>query len=116
MTVDDAWLSPAVVAEHLKVSLGAGGELPAGAELARAAAAEFVADNRRDLFPEDGAPVVGPRVVLGSALLAARLYARRSSPAGLASFGEFGPAAVLREDADVARLLGLARYARPRIG
>jgi hypothetical protein len=48
-------------------------------------------------------------VALGTCLLAARWFARRGSPGGFASFGEFGPAYVRSTDPDVARLLGLDR-------
>lgn len=81
----------------------------------RLAAASFVEAHRRDLFV-DGAGPVPAHVVEGAVLLAARLHARRSSPAGLASYGEFGPAAVLRFDADVERLLGIGRSAKPAVG
>lgn len=51
----------------------------------------------------------GAPAELGAVLLAARWFARRSSPAGFASFAELGPAYVSRTDPDVARLLGLGR-------
>jgi hypothetical protein len=55
------------------------------------------------------APLDTPAVTLGTCLLAARWFARRGSPGGFASFGEFGPAYVRSTDPDVARLLGLDR-------
>lgn len=55
-------------------------------------------------------------VVLAGLIGAARLFARRSSPAGLASFGEFGATEVLRLDPDVSRLLGTGRHASPEVG
>jgi hypothetical protein len=47
---------------------------------------------------------------------AARLWARRGSPAGLVSFGEFGIANTPSFDADAERLLGIGRYASPVMG
>lgn len=107
------WLPPATVAGQLPgVELDEAGELPADVELARLAAAEFVEDARGDLRTPDGF-VATARVQLGAALLAGRWHARKGSPQGLVGFSEFGPAAVMREDPDVARLLGLGRYGKP---
>lgn len=50
---------------------------------------------------------------LGAILLAARLYARRGSPLGVAAFAELGAAYVSRHDPDVERLLGLGK---PKVG
>lgn len=86
-----------------------------GAHAARAAAAQLVRRARPDLFAA-GATPTDAAVVYGGQLLAARLWARRGSPTGLAAFGEFGPAAVLRLDPDVERLLGVGRYSSPRVG
>lgn len=53
----------------------------------------------------------------GATMLAARLYRRRNSPAGITAFGTDGGAVyVQRQDPDVALLLGLGAYARPRVG
>lgn len=98
-------------------------------ELCRAAAAAWCEEQRRDLFADvvvetvnpDGTttityaapPAPSDSVVMAGVLATARLYARRSSPAGLASYGEFGAAEVLRLDPDVSRLLGVGRYAPP---
>lgn len=57
-----------------------------------------------------------PAIVEGTLLLIARLHARKGSPLGLASFGEFGPASIARLDVDIERLLGLGRNAPPAIG
>lgn len=94
-------------------------------ERKRAAAAAYVERNRPDLLVA-GDPLADPPVpdvftppadvVAGAVLLTARLYARKGSPLGVASFGEFGPADVLRYDADIERLLGLGRYAPPVVG
>ncbi|WP_084653996.1 hypothetical protein [Nocardia altamirensis] len=52
----------------------------------------------------------------GAVMLAARLFRRRNSPAGVESFGELGPIYVQRNDPDLAILLGLGSYARPAVG
>jgi hypothetical protein len=57
-----------------------------------------------------------PRQVLGATMLAVRLYRRRDSPAGVATFGAEGAAYVTRNDPDVAQLLGIGAYAPPRVG
>lgn len=93
-------------------------------ELVRTAAASYVEGCRRDLFvpasDEAGAQLVlvdslGGDVITAGILAASRLWARRSSPAGLVSFGDMGTE-VLRADPDVDRLLGLGRFAKPRVG
>lgn len=53
---------------------------------------------------------------LGATMLAARIYRRRNSPAGVESLGELGPVYVSRNDPDLAQLLKIGRYATPRIG
>lgn len=101
--------------------------VPATVRLVREAAAHYVERQRPDLIVpavvDDAGLVVTPAyldatddVRMAGLLAAARLYARRSSPAGLASYGELGAEAVLRLDPDVARLLGTGRHARPRVG
>jgi hypothetical protein len=57
-----------------------------------------------------------PRKALGATMLAVRLYRRRDSPAGVATFGAEGAAYVTRNDPDVAQLLGIGAYAPPRVG
>lgn len=86
----------------------------------RVAAADWVEHQRKDLFvdaedPEDP-PVYTPTpaIVQAGVLAAARLWARKSSPAGLAEFAEFGAAGVLRTDPDVTRLLRTGL--RPKVG
>lgn len=95
------------------------------AELCRRAAARYCERQRPDLFPTVTVPDTGELVqgfagdddtIMAGLILAARLYARRSSPAGLASFGELGAAEVLRLDPDVGRLLGTGRHATPAVG
>lgn len=57
-----------------------------------------------------------PRFVQGGIMLAARLYRRRNSPAGVEAFGELGGVYVQRNDPDVALMLELGVYKRPLIG
>lgn len=95
-----------------------------GAHGARLAAAAYVRRVRPDLFglAADGVtaltpdPVAHADVVQAGQLVAARLWARRGSPTGLASFGEFGPGAIRSVDPDVERLLGIGRSAAPVVG
>lgn len=113
-SVPFAWLPADQLAAWLQLD-----QVPADApqrrtaEDCRRAAAAWIEDQRRDV---DYAGEVSPALVQAGVLAAARLYARRSSPAGLASFGEFGAAEVLRGDPDVTRLAGLGRHAEPRVG
>lgn len=97
---------------------GADADTPqaAAVDRARLAAAAHVERLRPDLAAGYVAGAVDADVREGGVLLAARLYARAGSPTGLASFGEFGPSAILRLDPDIERLLGLGRYAPPRVG
>lgn len=61
-----------------------------------------------------GWPVVPAEVTEATLLVASRLYARRSSPTGVAGFGDYGVVRVTSSDADVARLLD--PYTRPSGG
>lgn len=60
----------------------------------------------------------GPRaaVALGATMLAARLYRRRNSPEGVATFTGEGAVYVQRNDPDVGLLLGLGGNAPPVVG
>jgi len=113
------WLPAADVLDWLQIS--GTSELTGVAELARRAAGDYCQRMRPDLVVIDPVTLVGtfqatPAIVQAGLLCAARLYARRSTPTGLASFGEFGATDILRLDPDVARLLGTGRYAPPVIG
>lgn len=55
-------------------------------------------------------------IVLGSVLLAARLFMRRNSPDGVAAFSDGSPAYVARTDPDVALLLQLGTNIAPQVG
>jgi len=57
-----------------------------------------------------------PRIVRGSTMLAARLFRRKGSPAGVEAFGSLGGAYVMRTDPDIAMLLGLGTWTSPQVG
>ncbi len=96
------------VARHLNL-----GALPAAEKAGLDTAVAAV----NSLIPRwiDAARLEGDDVKLGAIMLAARLYRRRNSPAGVESFGELGPVYVSRNDPDLAMVLGLGNYARPRV-
>jgi hypothetical protein len=52
----------------------------------------------------------------GALLLAARLWRRRNSPEGVATFTSDGAVYVQRNDPDVAQYLGIGSYAPPVVG
>lgn len=106
------WLPLADLLAHLSVQ--AGTPNAAAAERARAAAAAHVQRLRPDLAGPAGY-TADDAVRQGAVLVAARLYSRRGSPVGVASFGDFG-ASVPRLDPDAERLLGVGRYAAPQVG
>lgn len=58
----------------------------------------------------------GEDLVEGATLLAARLFRRKNSPAGVEAFGAEGVAYVMRNDPDVAMLLGLGSWSSPAVG
>jgi len=110
---DYVWLPQATVDEFTGRQTGVDANRAA---LARTAAARWVERARPDLVDAFLAGTVDDDVVLGSAMLAARLYSRKGSPDGLAGYSEFGAARISRSDPDIERLLGLGRHAPPRIG
>lgn len=55
----------------------------------------------------------GASIRLGAIMLAARLYARRGSPLGVAAFGDLGATYVKTHDSDIESLLGLGK---PMVG
>lgn len=108
---DYPWLTQEVARVACKVATGNTDAL-ARVETARMAAAEWCQDQRRDLFAtvEDVETFVAtPRVVQAAALATARLYVRADSANGLVSFGEYGPASILRRDPDVVAMIGRRR-------
>lgn len=57
-----------------------------------------------------------PSTALGSTLLAARLFRRKNSPAGVEAFGTGGAAYVMRNDPDIAMMLKLGSWSGPQLG
>lgn len=120
------WLTAAAALDYLGVV--AGGEAAASVEAARLAAVDLVERLRPDLVEftvdtdGDGVLDATPEFMatdsirLGALLLIGRYHARKGSPVGIATFGELGAASILRTDPDVAQLLGVGRYATPRVG
>lgn len=87
-------------AEHLTLVVAATnvmvpGTVPRVRELAPAA-----------VWPDD--------VQAAAVMMAARLYARRNSPTGIAGYTDAGPAFVARWDPDLERLLWIGSWARPQ--
>lgn len=99
------------VAAYLGLSPSAT-ELDELAEVAEAVTALVVAYRG---LPDDGDDWPA-NVSLGAKMLAARLYRRRNSPAGVEALGELGPVYVSRNDPDLSQLLELGRYAPPKVG
>lgn len=107
------WLSSADVFAWLKLDPETS-DKAAQIELCRLGAADWVEDQRRDLFDDDGIFVATPRIVSGALLSVARIVARIDSPNGVVSFDELGAGSILTRDPDVRRLLGLRRI--PLVG
>lgn len=61
----------------------------------------------------DDAPT---NIAFGALMLAARVFRRRNSPAGVESLGEMGPVYVSRRDPDLAMMLGLQNFGHPLVG
>lgn len=57
-----------------------------------------------------------PDALQGARMLAARLFRRKGSPAGVEAFGSEGAAYVMRNDPDIALLLQLGPYTPPMVG
>lgn len=78
----------------------------------------YVESRRPDLFvpSEDDPEVTEYRptadVITGAAMLAYRFYTRRQSPLGILGVSEDGVSGLLREDPDIAKLLGVGRGRR----
>lgn len=78
---------------------------------------EFVEERRKDLFVTAGDPPVTTfepteNVRLGAVFLAWRLYKRRETPLGIAGATSETVSGILREDPDIARLLGIGAGGR----
>ena len=67
-----------------------------------------VAQLDAESWPED--------IALGAVMLAARLFKRRDTPAGVSVFGDNAALYVSRNDPDIAMLLQLGPYSRPAVG
>lgn len=111
------WLTDAEVLAYLKVD--AGSDNAPAVLAARAAAVRLVERRRKDLtldqLPAYDAATLADLgdIRHGTLLLAGRLYARRGTPEGIATFGELGASMILRRDPDVAQLLGLDNFGTP---
>lgn len=84
---------------------------------AHAAAVAYVEGKRKDLLV--GAPAVftpGGDVKYGTALLINRWFTRRTSPLGTSQNVEFGGSDFLRQDPDIAKLLGIGQEGKPVFG
>ena len=108
---DDTWLEPSTVTAVLGSGLTEQLDMTAlGAVLP--GVRSFVEEKRKDLLVGAGDPVVftftpTPHVVLGAVHLAHRLYQRRTTPLGILGATEDGYTGIIREDPDIARLLGI---------
>lgn len=81
------------------------------------AACAWVEKRRPDLLAGDPAVFTpGADVKLGTAMYANRLYARRTSPLGSSQNVEFGGSDFLRQDPDIAKLLGIGPEGKPVFG
>lgn len=112
------WLPAADVLAYLKVDPAS--ENAAAVLAARSAAVRVVERQRRDLtldtlpVPLDDATKADlGDVILGALMLVGRLYARKGTPEGIATFGELGATMILRSDPDISMLLGIGRHGRP---
>lgn len=116
------WLDAAEARGYLKVT--AGTDAAGVVESCRVAAARVIERQRPEvgleLLDPAGTPADADRLageladlVLGGILLTARLYARKGSPQGVATFGELGASMILRTDPDIGMLCGIGRYGKP---
>ncbi|MFI6688907.1 hypothetical protein [Streptomyces sp. NPDC050485] len=64
----------------------------------------------------DDVPVWPEDIRAALLMQAQRLFARRSSPTGVAVYGDAGPAYVAKWDPDVERLLRIGSWSPPQVG
>jgi hypothetical protein len=113
---DDTWLEPGTVTAVLGSGLSEQLDMTAlGAVLP--GVRDWVEGKRKDLNVTAGDPPVTtfeptPSVVLGAAMLAHRIYQRRTTPLGILGATEDGYTGIIREDPDIARLLGIGAAGR----
>lgn len=117
---DESWLSATYVLKVLGDDLAEPTDSTSLEEYV-AGARSYVEGKRRDLWapadpdadPPTEATFVAPaQVRLGAAMLVFRFYTRRTSPLGVIGFTEDGAAGMLREDPDIAKLLGIGKFGR----
>lgn len=103
-----SWLDAATVGAVLGTDLAESIDNTAMQEFCDAVRA-YVEPRRQDLLNGAVPPVFTPTadVRVGAALMAYRLYTRRTSPLGVTGGTEDTPAGILRHDPDIARLLGI---------
>lgn len=63
-----------------------------------------------------GAEVWPADIVHGAVMLCARLYQRRNTAQGYEAFGDGGAVYIQRNDPDIAMMLELGSYAKPKLG
>lgn len=81
------------------------------------ASVAYVEGKRKDLLVGDPAVFTpGGDVKYGTALLCNRWYTRRTSPLGTSQNVEFGGSDFLRQDPDIAKLLGIGQEGKPVFG
>lgn len=103
-------------ADEVVAWLQLGGDRVDAAEKVEPTVAAVNAVVRRWLSPD---PVTGEWSadhVQGAKMLAGRIYRRRNSALGMATFEGEGAAYVQRTDPDIALLLELGYYTRPAVG
>lgn len=109
------WCTAAGVVAHVDVK-GVTASTVALVNACAAAEAWVEGTARRDLpwsTPVDGHPYVPPAdVKLGAFMLAWRWYQRRAAPLGVVTGPSGDPAEMLRNDPDIARLLGVGGSGR----
>lgn len=112
----DTWLEPSIVTAMLGSGLSGQIDTDALATIVPGVR-DYVESKRRDLVATDPDTLVEtfeapPRVQLGAAMLAWRIYDRRRTPSGLLGSSDDGYAGILRDDPDIARLLGIGYSGR----
>lgn len=120
----DTWLDAADVGTALGASLSEVTD-DSALQFWCDAVRDYVEERRADLvvttYAEDGVTVLSsafepsPRIVGGAALLAYRLYQRRTAALGVVAAAQT-VGSILRDDPDVSRMLGIGRHRRWRFG